>query len=417
MKKGIFLFIGILLISSLSAQDIEYARKVLNKLSSKGFYGRGYVKNGDRIAADYIVQQFEKHNVHSFETGYLQYYHFPINTFPEKILLKIDEKMLVPGDDYVVSSSAGSIDGQFPLLFLPDTINSAESVQLYLKSHEVADSILVVNGDVKKLYGTSLPGIKGVIVLTDKTPWWHVSNGGKVESTVWMKIRKERVPENASVLDVRLNNSFVPAYNTQNVIGFVKGKKHPDRYIAYTAHYDHLGMMGNKAYFPGANDNGSGTAMLIDLARHYALPENRPDYSLVFMAFSGEEAGLKGSTYYAENPLFPLESIQLLINLDMVGSGSEGIAIVNGKAYKELFDEMVAINEKNNYLLEIKDRGETCNSDHCPFYQKGVKSVFIYTRGKEHMEYHTVNDVDDHFPFTAYDGLFKLLTSYVSQLN
>jgi hypothetical protein len=100
----------------------------------------------------------------------------------------------------------------------------------------------------------------------------------------------------------------------------------------------------------------------------------------------------------------------------MVGTGSEGITVVNGIAYKGLYDDMVEINAKNNYLPKVKDRGEACNSDHCPFYQKGVKSIFIYTMGKEHLEYHTIDDANDEFPFTAYEGLFRLLTDYVSTL-
>jgi Zn-dependent M28 family amino/carboxypeptidase len=200
-------------------------------------------------------------------------------------------------------------------------------------------------------------------------------------------------------------------------VGYVKGRKQPDRFVVFTAHYDHLGMMGKDTYFPGANDNGSGTAMLLDLARHYSEKRNRPDYSMAFMAFSGEEAGLFGSKYYVENPLFDMRAILLLVNLDMVGTGSEGITIVNGKAYKSLYDQMVEINDKKKYLSQIKDRGEACNSDHCPFYNTGIKSIFIYTMGEEHLEYHNVNDSGDRLPFTAYEGLFRLLRDYVQYVD
>jgi Zn-dependent M28 family amino/carboxypeptidase len=112
-----------------------------------------------------------------------------------------------------------------------------------------------------------------------------------------------------------------------------------------------------------------------------------------------------------------LEAISLLINLDMVGTGSEGITIVNSIAYKELLDDMIEINEKNNYLSKIKERGESCNSDHCAFYNKGVKSIFIYTMGQEHLAYHTPDDTADKIPFTAYNGLFGLLIYYVLTLD
>ena len=87
--------------------------------------------------------------------------------------------------------------------------------------------------------------------------------------------------------------------------------------------------MGKNTFFPGANDNASGVAMLLQLANYYSKPENQPDYSICFIAFTGEELGLLGSKYYVQNPLFPLNQIKLLINMDMVGTGDEGITIVN----------------------------------------------------------------------------------------
>ena len=417
IKKLITLQLVFFIVFSASSQDVAYARKVLNKLAGKSFYGRGYVKYGDKKAADYLVSQFEKNGINPLDSTYFQDYNFAMNTFPGRMKVSIDGNKLQPGSDFVISSSASTIRGEYTLLFLPDDVDSHKKLNVFLEGKSVASSFLVTNNQFREIYGKTVPGVLGFIVLTENTPVWSVKDGAMVESTYWIKAMKDKIPQKASTIKLNIENEYILNYPTQNIIAYVEGKTRPDRFIVFSAHYDHLGMMGKSAWFPGANDNASGTAMLMDLARHYAQPGNQPDYSIVFMAFSGEEAGLKGSSYYAENPIFPLESIQLLINLDMVGSGSEGITIVNGKAYKGLFDEMVAINEKNNYLPEIKDRGEACNSDHCPFYQKGVKAVFIYTRGKEHMEYHTVNDVDDHFPFTAYDGLFKLLTSYVSQLN
>jgi hypothetical protein len=101
----------------------------------------------------------------------------------------------------------------------------------------------------------------------------------------------------------------------------------------------------------------------------------------------------------------------------MVGTGSEGITVVNGKAYNDVMIAFNKINDEHNYLAVIKARGEACNSDHCPFYKIGVKSIFIYTMGKEHTEYHTVTDVSENFPFSAYDNLFSLLTQYVAEIQ
>lgn len=397
------------------AQDLSYARQSLHKLSGKSFHGRGYVKKGDKKAADFIAGEFSKHSLQSFENNYLQSYYFSTNTFPGKINLKIDGNKLIPGEDFVISSSSPAIDGSFNLRFLHDSLNNIDLFLASLENVEAENQFLVVEGDFRKLYGKTIKGVKGVILLTEKTPFWHVSNSGEVDSTVWLKIIKSKLTQQASSIHISAKNSFITNYPTQNVVAYIKGKKHPERFVVFSAHYDHLGMMGNRTYYPGANDNGSGTAMLMDLARHYSLAENQPDYSIAFLAFSGEEAGLKGSNYYANHPFFPLNQIELLINLDMVGTGSEGITIVNGSVFPELFNTFERINAAGNFVKDVKARKESCNSDHCPFYENGVQSVFIYTRGKEHLHYHVPADNDSDFPFSAYNGLFKLLTAVANE--
>jgi len=417
MKKIVLLFSILFITGQIFGQNIEYARSVLKKLSSKGFHGRGYVKTGDLKAAKYIANQLKKNKVSPFDEEYFQQYSFPINTFPGKISIFIDDIKLKPGADFVISSSAGTIDDQFKIEFLTDTITTDTGFIQTIRSAGKKDVFYISNYYPRKIYGKTIEGIKGIIVLEDTTPAWHVSNGNSVQNTVWLKIKKSKMPDQARSLRIAAENVFISNYETQNVIGYVSGKTYPDRFIVFTAHYDHLGMMGNKTYFPGANDNGSGTALVLDLARHYALPENQPDYSIVFMLFSGEEAGLHGANYYVNNPIFRLQQIEFLINLDMVGTGSEGITVVNGKAYNDVMIALNKINDEHNYLAAIKARGEACNSDHCPFYKIGVKSIFIYTMGNEHTEYHTVTDVSENFPFSTYDNLFSLLTQYVAEIQ
>jgi hypothetical protein len=414
MKRSVF-FISLLLLAHLAdAQDIEYARTCLGKLTSRSFHGRGYVKKGDKKAAAFIAGEFRKDNLSSFGEGYFQDYSFPINSFPGKITFVTNDEKLIPGEDFVISCSNKSTDGEFNLVYLPDDIdNDSLFADYYSNNNFRPNDILVVKANLRGLYGKAFEGIAGVLLLSDKTPWWHVSNGALINNTIWIKAKSSKFINKPAKARIKFKNEFFRDYQTKNVVGFVKGKKYPDKYFVFTAHYDHLGMMGNKAYFPGANDNGSGTSMVLDLARHFSLPANQPDYSIVFISFSGEEAGLHGSRYFAENPLFPLKDIELLVNLDMVGSGSDGITVVNSSIYKDLLEKTRKLNDENSFLKRIKERGESCNSDHCPFYQKGVKSVFIYTMGDELKEYHTVYDTAENFPFTAYEGLFKLLTSLV----
>ncbi|MFZ1750577.1 MAG: M28 family peptidase, partial [Saprospiraceae bacterium] len=110
-----------------------------------------------------------------------------------------------------------------------------------------------------------------------------------------------------------------------NIMGMIKGKTKPDEYVIVSAHYDHIGMRGDEV-FNGANDNGSGSTTLLELAKvcqQAVFEGNRPDRSILFLWFCGEEKGLLGSQYYSENPAVPLANTMVNINIDMVGRRDE----------------------------------------------------------------------------------------------
>ncbi|MEO8762057.1 MAG: M28 family peptidase, partial [Bacteroidia bacterium] len=180
--------------------------------------------------------------------------------------------------------------------------------------------------------------------------------------------------------------------------------------IMFTAHYDHLGMMGSKTYFPGANDNASGVSMLLNLVKYYT--KNPPKYKTVFVFFAGEEAGLLGSKYFTENPPFELSKIKFLINLDLLGTGDEGITVVNATVFKSQFELLKKINAEKNYLPLVKPRDKAHNSDHYWFTERGVPSFFIYTMGGI-KAYHDVYDVSKTLPLTKYKAVFNLLTDFI----
>ena len=151
--------------------------------------------------------------------------------------------------------------------------------------------------------------------------------------------------------------------------------------------------------------------MILDLARYYqSLPE-KPYYTMLFIWFAGEEAGLLGSKYFAEHPLVPLSKMKFLYNIDMIGSGEDGIKVVNGSELNEEFSRLVKINDDNNYLSKVSPRGSAANSDHYFFYEKGVKSFFTYTLGA-YKEYHNINDDYKDLPLIEYDDLFRLFRDF-----
>jgi hypothetical protein len=101
------------------------------------------------------------------------------------------------------------------------------------------------------------------------------------------------------------------------------------------------------------------------------------DYNVVFIAFAGEEIGLLGSKFFVEHPLVPLKKIRFVLNLDIMGSGEEGITCVNSTLFKNEFERMVQLNDSSNYLPLIKPRGKAANSDHHFFTEAGVPAFFI----------------------------------------
>ena len=175
-------------------------------------------------------------------------------------------------------------------------------------------------------------------------------------------------------------------------------------------------MMGQNAMFKGANDNASGIAMMLNMVEYYSDEKNRGKYSIAFMAFAGEEAGLMGSFHYVNEPLFPLENIRFLINVDLMGTGEDGVTIVNGAIHEDAFNSMVSINETNQYLKRIKKRGKAANSDHYPFSEKGVPAFFLYTMGGI-TAYHDIYDLPETLPLTEFEDVFRLIRDFNDQLQ
>jgi Zn-dependent M28 family amino/carboxypeptidase len=212
---------------------------------------------------------------------------------------------------------------------------------------------------------------------------------------------------------ISLEAVFNPKFTSSNVIGFLpaahKAKHKP--YLVLTAHYDHLGKMGKDTYFPGANDNASGVGMLLYMAQELSLKRDS-NFNYVFIAFGAEEAGLVGSHYFVEHPLFDLKQIRFLLNTDIMGSGEEGITVVNATLFKPEFEKLTQINSTGNYLTQVKSRGPAANSDHYFFTEKGVPAFFVYTMGPN-KHYHDIEDKAEELSYAAFESLAELLLQFM----
>lgn len=433
----LFLFAG--RNAELHAQDKAYARKVVDTLASPSMHGRGYVNNGHLIASGYISNEFRSFNLLSFEKSgsYYQEFSFPVNTFPGRVEMTFyfgdrASQKGTAGTEFLVRSNSPSVKGKFNVVRLDSSIAMHRSKwdafmqQDHRKQFVVVDTAGVRDKEEltkminyvkypKDVKGILLPVHTEIIAGSDscsRFPPWDFSQR---QSTVPV-IEIEASLANCSQINVRIGAKFLPACKSRNVIAYVRGSEQPDSFIVYTAHYDHLGQMGKDAYFPGANDNASGIAMLLNLAKYYSDPAHTPKYSIVFMAFGAEEVGLIGSQYYNEHPLFPLSRIHFLINMDIFGTGDEGITVVNATLFNPEFQKLKQINDTNHYLPLVKPRGKASISDHFFFTENGVPCFYIYTLGGI-KAYHDTCDQSGTLPLTEFDDLFRLLRDFTEWLQ
>lgn len=413
MKKFFLIPFLVFVFNSLLSQDLQYARQQVDTLAGPTFSGRGYVNNGMNKAAEYLKKELREIGLMPINENYLQQFTFPVNTFPSKAEIKLNTKELVPGKDFLLDPASGSAKGKFNL-FLVDSSNIGE-----IKfNHIPKKSALVVNpANINdEVYKDKLNALMAgyiksgpVILLTGEKFTWAVS---KVALPFpFIELQHSIFDFDSKKIGLNIQNKFVDNFNAENVIAYIPGKSETDSFLVFTAHYDHLGMMGS-AIFPGASDNASGTAMLLDLAKHYK--ENPPEYNVAFVFFAAEEAGLVGSEYYVANPLFPLSQIKLLVNLDLMGGGSEGITVVNGKQYPTLMAKLNEVNAEKDYLPQIKERGPAANSDHYWFSENGVQAVFIYTLGGV-TAYHDINDTRENLPLSNYEEVFSLIRDFTDE--
>ena len=219
--------------------------------------------------------------------------------------------------------------------------------------------------------------------------------------------------EGVKNVKVNVENAFLKDYGLFNVIAKVEGHRHDSCYV-FTAHYDHLGNLGRRVYYPGANDNASGTATIVTLAAHYA--RNTPEYDMYFVAFSGEDANLRGSTFFAEHPIVPLDQIKYLFNIDMIGDDNPVQYCEVSDAGMPLYARFEAVNAKL-HLFEALNRGElAANSDHYPFAIRGVPCIFLENQeGSAFPYYHTPADNIKTIRWDSYEPVFKLVTGFISE--
>jgi len=229
-----------------------------------------------------------------------------------------------------------------------------------------------------------------------------------------------------------------------NVIGVLPGSdpKLKDETIVIGAHYDHLGFGGEGSgslsattgIHHGADDNASGVAGLLELARMFASQNPKPRRTIVFIAFSGEEEGLIGSNYYVNHPILPLANAVAMINMDMIGRLKDDKLIIGGIGTSAAWREMVAagnkaytegtrgagdgstlrVAEREKFALTLSEDGYG-PSDHSSFYSKHIPVLFFWTG--THDDYHKPSDTADKINYEGEARVVSFVANVVRDID
>jgi Zn-dependent M28 family amino/carboxypeptidase len=220
-------------------------------------------------------------------------------------------------------------------------------------------------------------------------------------------------PIPASYLNAKYNENLK---DSENIWAFIEGSEKPEEIVVISAHYDHVGVK-NDQVFNGADDDGSGTVAIMEIAAAFQKAKNKghgPKRSILILHVTGEEHGLHGSRYYSENPLFPLANTVADVNIDMIGRRDEFHKDNNNYVYligsdylsTDLYKVCEEVNKKNNLLTidyKYNDKKDPnrfyYRSDHYNFAKNGIPSVFLFNG--VHADYHKATDEVSKIEFDA----------------
>jgi len=406
----------------------ENLMNIIKELTSEQYRGRLTGTKENRMAAQYIADYFKKIGLESPEglDMYMQSYVQPSILLSDKPVLQVIDKdgkvindFKYP-DNFVLrrlSSGTNALDMEVSMCLIEDY------EMLRLNNNELTEKALLLPwehynllnsqnnpADLAEMFGASLVISEfnlsennlgyNYLKIRPLFETWMTSKDYKpfifVDSDTFSKL--EESMKNGNKLKFSCY-SEVNLHNTAtNVIGLIPGSdpELKDNHIIIGAHFDHVGDNMNGSYNPGALDNASGTAVMMELARIIEESKIPPKQSILFIALNGEESGLCGARYYCKNPVSPLGKA-VMINLDMVGSAANvplTIAIASPKSDSSLRDDLAecADNLGISYIKEYEGA-----SDHAVFDNFGVSSVCLIIMDLSygyHSPYDTIKAVD-----------------------
>ena len=297
-----------------------------------------------------------------------------------------------------------------------------------------AKALILVNGELDEKredkliqFGTvSGPENVGILMLQVKngiTNEW-LKPAAKVLAGLRSEINEKREPRSFELPEaVRLNVQVDierEHATVNNVAGYLPGKSR--EYVIIGAHYDHLGL-GNESSLapsqigtvhPGADDNASGTAAVLELARLFSERKEQPKRGILFMTFAGEEIGLLGSSQWVNHPTLPLQDAVAMINMDMIGRVNGTKLYIGGTGTGSTFEPLLKrVTGDYDFKIDYSQDGYSA-SDHTSFASKSIPVLFFFSG--LHGDYHKPSDTWDKISATRAAEVVDLVYDVATQL-
>jgi hypothetical protein len=415
---------------------IENLEKHVNYLASDKLEGRRTGTEGETLAMGYISEQFREIGLAPKGTDKF-FQPFEVDDGKQvdpATSFKINGAGLKPGKDFFPFpfSSNGDIKAE-PALELyesdmPWFYNLKETLEenknnphfdLYSFIRSKADEVKKKGATALIFYNTSTIDDQLAFTAKDRSATAPIP-------VVYMtkEAAKKYLNDPAATLDVSLHVSLKQKTRTgHNVIGYIDNGARTTAVIG--AHYDHLGYgedgnsllrTGEHLVHHGADDNASGTAALIELARMLRKSKDKQN-NYLFIAFSGEELGLFGSKYFTDHPTVDLNSINYMINMDMVGRLNDSLnsITIGGYGTSPVWEQAIQPGNNQSFFTIKIDSSGTGPSDHTSFYRKDIPVLFFFTG--LHPDYHRPSDVADKINYGGEYKMVKYIYQLIDKLN
>lgn len=450
----------------------------LTVLASDSFYGRGNGQRGVNLAAEFIKTSFSNSGIPPLKNTNSYFQEYNISLIKRKIIgFEINSQKYFQDKDFIENQSSSiNFDTTFSeFSFLGYGIKS-ELYNDYANKNVAHQCVLILDGypsitnnkdttlknwnTTRKIKEANRLGVALLLIVKDdlkpnEYEWitrakLSENNSYKAEnvftalyiskkmadqllsgteqtlSTLKAQVAKDALPYSITYskkikFEVK---QMIEETTAKNVLGFIEGSDLKDELIIISSHYDHLGVR-NGVIYNGADDDGSGTVAVLELAKVFAQAKSEgycPRRSLLFLTFSGEEVGLLGSTAYVNSPIFPLKNTICNLNIDMIGridtvhkNNSNYVYLIGSDRLSKDLHKISELTNEKNTKLELDYTYNQLNdpkryffrSDHYNFAKNNIPIIFYFNG--EHLDYHQPSDDIDKIDFEV----LKLRTQLV----